>query len=147
MVTILALLRCKCVQGLYGFISHIVCLHGRILLEVKDITRRLSFPIFLIYLQLIGSKVHLNCIDAIDVDSSIGHHFEVLSPLQVPELVEETELSLLYESFYDGVKVLLGCLSVNRLAFVEHLNVDYPLFSLDGFRQIPHTDHYYEECQ
>ena len=72
------------------------------------------------------------------MNSSVLHVDKVLSSLQVPEFVEKTELSLPHESFDNDIEVLLRSLSINLLAFVEHLDVDDPLFSLDGVRQLPH---------
>ena len=81
------------------------------------------------------------------MNSSVIHGVKVLSTLQVPKLVEETELSLLHESVHDDVEVQLRSLSVDLLVFIEHLNVNYFLFGLYSIRQLPHSDHHYEDKQ
>ena len=81
------------------------------------------------------------------MNSSVLHGVKVLSTPQVPKLVEETELSLLYESVHDYVEVHLGGLSRDLLVIIEHFNVDYSIFGLYSVRQLPHSDHHYEDKQ
>ena len=95
-------------------------------------------PVLVITALEVVIQVQFNALNAVDVNSSVFHVVKILSSLQVPELVKETELSLLHESIDNDIEVLLRSLSNNLLAFVEHLDVDDPLFSLDGVRQLPH---------
>ena len=48
-----------------------------------------------------------------------------LGSLQIPELVEESIVSLLLKSLHNRVQILLRLKALHFLTVIEHLDVDY----------------------